>query len=82
MKTETTKFYCDRCGAEIENYEERGSVVVYWTDVSLLDWLSSFGLKDKSRVKMDLCQVCKLMLIGYLRKNPTSTSTEMKPGSD
>jgi hypothetical protein len=66
MKTDITKFYCDRCGAEIENYDDRGSVVVYWTDISLLDWIKAFGFMEKNRVKMDLCQICKTMLIGYL----------------
>ena len=67
MKTDITKFYCDRCGVEIENYNDSGSVVVYWTDISLLDWIRSFGFKEEERVKMDLCQICKTMLIGFLK---------------
>ena len=66
MKTDITKFYCDRCGTEIENYEESGSVVVYWADISLLEWIRNFGFNEKKRVKMDLCKICKTMLIGFL----------------
>ena len=67
MKTDITKFYCDRCGVEIENYNDSGSVVVYWTDISLLDWIRSFGFMENKRVEMDLCGICKTMLIGFLK---------------
>ena len=67
MKTDITEFYCDRCGTEIENYNDSGSVVVYWTDISLLEWIKSFGIMEEKRVKMDLCPVCKMMLVGFLK---------------
>ncbi len=67
MKTESTRFFCDRCGTEIAEYKNEGSVVVYWTDISLLDWIKSFGFKEEKRIKMDLCPICKTMLVGFLK---------------
>ena len=68
MKKESTTYFCDRCGVEIDE-PTNASVVVFWEKVSLLDWFAKLGMSNEyERKVMELCPICRRTVGGVLAK--------------